>query len=188
MYDYEYEDDVLGVLRVLKYLYLYRPSTLASVLKFYGEIDADGVEEVACNVIWEIFEVSDLDLDEESDMEMVVIQDPLFDRFLELNRQRYQCASCSTSDAHQKKFQDTVEYYLCGVTYSIFDIMYEFSESGVTLRLWLSPDCFEPISLGSALVDLMLAIRKENELLESLWAETANGVTALSNQPREEAA
>jgi hypothetical protein len=187
MYDYEYEYDVLSLLRILKYLDLYQPSSFDHTINFFGEIDLESVEEIIYNAMWEVFEVSYFDLDEESEMDVVVVQDSEFDRFLSLDQQWYQRFSASAIGVGQKKFQDMVEYYLCSMTHSIFDMRYEFSEDGVKLRLWLSPDCFETEVLANALVDLMLAIRKETELLESLLSPADKMIT-FQNEPRKEAA
>ena len=182
MYGYEYEFDVLAILRILKYLHTNRPNALEDILRFYEKLDIESIEEMAYNAMWEIFDVVDFIVEEDGEMESVRVSDWAFDRFIELGRQMNITAGNTNSNAHQKKFQDTVEYYLCSNNNSIFDMRYEFEEESVEVVIWLSLDCFEPLMLANAMIDLILALEQENEQMEIILRKQNNIVTAMSEE------
>lgn len=166
MYDHHYETEILAVLRVLKYIHLTDKNKFQSVLSFAQQLSLYECEEILLNVMWEVFDSSLFSYDEETEIETVTIEDPLFDAYLAESEAFCKGISAGIMASHQQRFQDLFEFHICGVTNSIYDLHYSYEEGHVAVTLWLSPDCYEPFYLAGGIVDLMLDLRKKLAVLE----------------------
>lgn len=171
MYDYEYEEDILISLRMLKYLHDNNPKGFQSVLDFFGEFGPDEFYTAADYVFWEIFQEGAAAQDEDSDFTILYLSHPAFDRYLDLGRQWCDLHDFGFS-AWQRKLRDTVEYFAVSSSYSVYDWKVTFDGSSVQLELWLSPDAYEPMAFNASMLDLLLFIQRENARLEQELAAT----------------
>lgn len=171
MYNYDYEFEVLATLRVLKLLHSKRPEVLPGVLSFWDAMDMDTVEEIACNAVWELFDQWECAIDEETELEVITVTDALFLRYLELSRRWYTVHVGGCGGAHVQKFQDLACFALQSLGSSIYDITFQHGPDSMVLRLWLSPDCYEPSTLAHSVVDFLLTLEMEIDQMDELLKE-----------------
>lgn len=171
MYDYEYEEDVLISLQMLKYLHDSNPEGFQSVLDFFDNFDPDSFYMAADYAFWEIFQDGASGQDEESDITVLYLSHPVFNHYLDLGRRWCDLHNCGLS-AWQRKIRDTVEYFAVSSGYSVYDWKARFEGGGVQLELWLSPDAYEPMAFNASMLDLLLYIQGENTRLEKELAAT----------------
>lgn len=178
MYNYEYEVDVLLFLRLAKYLHQQNPEALRKILERYPDFDLCQLYELAGCVIWEICTQAVFDVEhvvsedswEQLDVSFCTFDHPLINRFCELSADW-----CGVRDqsvgAWQSKLADIVMYFLDEDSHSICRLeCYPMGDSA-RIRVWLSPDCYEPAIFGNALVDMLLFLQRENQRLEGLLKE-----------------
>lgn len=171
MYGYQYEDDILQVLRLAKYLHQQDPDKLEMILHLYdGPFDEDMMYELTEGVIWEIFSDVIFDSDPETEGAVNTFSHPLIGRFCALSREWNRERGCF-ANAWQKKLSDIAEYYLMGADYSVWRVECRPTGLSANIKVWLSLDCYDTLKFGNALVDMLLCIQRENELLEKLLAE-----------------
>lgn len=166
MYDYEYEDDILLVLRLMKYLHQQDPKALRAALDDYGTFSADTFYESVETMIWEIYSDSYSTGDDDGFV-IEAFSHPELDRFCRLGGSWCKSLGCP-ANVWKRRVQDTVEYYLVDGSYSVWDLQYFYSDASVEVRVWLSPDSYDPVPYGNSLVDLLLYLRRANEQLEAL--------------------
>lgn len=165
-YDYEYEEEMMAVLRCLKYLQIYHSERFRAQLKFFGKETLEEILQDFYFLQWEIFDDYQNDFDEGMEMDCIVAFDPVIDRYCELNAQLYPKNNQNPWEAIRRKLQDTVEYYVISCTNSIADYGVPIEAGRLCLKFWLSPDIDEPFALSNGLINLMLALRAENERME----------------------
>ena len=168
MYDYEYEDDVLMVLRLMKYLHQQDPQELEMLLNWYKTFNSDTFYECAESVIWSIFDDTQVEDDDEITIE--TFRHPALKRFYHLGRQWCVSLGCN-ANVWRRTVQDVVQYFLVGGSYSVWNLKYAFSPENVEIKVWLSPDSYEPIPFGNSLVDLLRYLQRENERLAALLSD-----------------
>lgn len=170
MYDYEYEVDLLLVLRLLKFLHMNAPDMVKRVIELYKEIDLDEMFVMVEEILWSIFDDVTFDSDEFDETAIVYFSHSDIDRLYELgSRTRDQCGSLS--NAWRRKIQDIAEYYILGASNSVYGLSHHFSTNGVVFEARLSPDCYEPELLGNSLVDMLLHVQMELRRMEKKTAE-----------------
>ena len=187
-YDYEYEYEMLTILRLFKYLHLYRPEVFPRSVAYFTAKDADGILEDFYGSVWDMFADVEYSTDPDWETEIIWISDPLFDRFCELNVQNAPQACTSPWEAVRRKFQDMIEYYVISCTNALTNLEVPPLGSGLSIRLWLSPDIFEPYDLTNALINLMLGLRAEVEAMEQRLAERDAEIIAFPQNTNKEAA
>lgn len=168
MYGYEYETDVLFMLRLAKYLYGQDPDALKKVLEIYPEFDLCLLFELSECIIWEICGDVVFDSEDEFEITFCTFAHPIINRFCELSAARN---SGRPTVAWQRKLADIVEYFLRGIHYSVVKIACYSGEGSAKLRAWFSQDCYDSGDFGSSLVDMLLFFQRENERLEWLLKE-----------------
>lgn len=170
MYDYEYEEDVLISLQMLKYLHDNSPERFQHTLDMFNEFDVDAFYMAADYAFWDIFDNGMAGQDEESDITILYLSHPAFNRYFDIGWQWCERHNCGFS-AWQKKIKDIVEYFAVSSSYSVYDWKTRFEGGGVQLELWLSPDSYEPMAFNASMLDLLLYIQGENARLEKELAD-----------------
>ena len=67
---------------------------------------------------------------------------------------------------------ERITYAICSqVVFTDEDVMDEYTGEAIQISTWFSPDCYDPIAFGNALVDMLLFLQQENERLEGLLNE-----------------
>lgn len=190
MYDYEYEEDVMGALRLLKYLYLKDKGSLKSIQQTFPDVDADMMVEVADYAIWELFNNDFLgEEDEDGELSYITFSDSSIDEFLELNTRLLELQGISCQDAVRKKIRDAAEYFACSAAHSLFNLQVYFPNGYPVIRYWLSPDCYEAIALGNSILDMLLYFQSENQRLKvSINQADENGELSPQLEADQEAA
>jgi len=179
MYGYDYEESVLLALRLLKFLHQQDEALAKAFCASGTSVGIDGLLEWVDEAVLSIFPGSFYDEDDEWETSIAVLSHPEITRFCHLSRKWAQRQGIYSS-AWQKKLQDLLVYFLCGVV----RIETSFTGDQAILRLWLSPDYYDPLSFGNRLVDMLLYIRQENQWLE----EHLGSALHARQQNREEAA
>lgn len=179
MCGYEYEESVLLVLRLLKFLHQQNSAQAKAICDLYANANIDGLYEAIDGVVLSIFPGAFYEFDEEWESSIAVLSHPDITRFCHLSRQWTQRQGFYSS-AWQGKLQDIAEYFACGV----FKMNISFTGDQAVLRLWLSSDYYDPLSFGNSMVDMLLYIRQENQRLE----EHLGDALYARQQNREEAA
>ncbi len=185
MYGYEYEYDILALLRVLKYVHLYRADEFANILEYYHNMEPD---EVARGVAWDAFDHIEGEIDEEWGNEIIYVYDKLLNRYFELNLERTQSGNLLRWETVRKRLLHMACYYLLSATNEIIDIDVLYSVSGISLVLTMSQDCMEPFELANAVVDFLLALRQEIAVLEARMNPRPAEITEFPQNTLEEAA
>lgn len=167
MYDYDYETDVLLVLRLLKYLQEQDQTAATSLIQWQKKFDPDMMYELAESIIWEIF--ADVEFESDTDWENSIanFSHPIIDRLYELGG-RLNRIQGSPAGSWQRKIHDIVEFYVCGASYSIMDLNVTAIESFIQIKVLFSPDCYEPLLFGNSMVDVLLYCQRECQRLEGL--------------------
>ena len=188
MYGYEYEYNILSVLRFLKYIYLYFPERLSGLLECFKEVDEETLMEDFCFYLWDVFHESYSDWDEEREIEIMEACDPLFERYCELTYKLGPGIGNLSIESVYRKLQDLAEYYVVSVTSTVVNAEVHIASSGIYLSFWLSPDCYEPDSLINALLNFLLALRREIAEMEKMLAEKNTEIIEFPQNTKEEAA
>ena len=170
MYDYEYEEDVLISLQMLKYLHDNNPERFQHTLDMFSEFDVDTFYMAADYAFWGIFDDSMAGQEEDYDFTVLYLRHPAFNRYLDMGWRWCELHNCVFS-VWQKKIKDIVEYFVVGGSYSIYDWKVSFEGNSVQLELWLSPDSYEPMAFNASLLDLLLYVQRENARLEKELAD-----------------
>ena len=115
MYDYDdYEEDVLLVLRVLKYLHgVQTREEFLKTLNHCTEAGMDELYELADTFTWELFPAAVFDIDEEWDATTMSFSHPNIDCYLSLT------GRLDTTHGHRlalRKRLEDIALYFCMVT------------------------------------------------------------------------
>lgn len=184
MYDYDYETEVLLVLRLLKYLQEQNRAAATSLIQWQKKFDPDMMYELAESIIWEIFADVEFDSDTEWENSIANFSHPIIDRLYELGC-RLSNLQGRSAGSWRRKIHDIVEFYVCGASYSIMDLDVTAIENVVQIKVLFSPDCYEPILFGNSMVDVLLHCQRECRRLEEVLRL---GGETTGNQIGEEAA
>lgn len=188
MYGFDYEEDILGVLRLLKYLSIKEPEHERRIRNYYDAFNEDDVFQLAQEAIWAIYDEAFFTEDEESQMAVVMVRHKEFDRFLALGREWQTLNGAGNSAAYGRKLQDAFCFFVAGMTHSVFDVAFHCQSAIPVIEVWLSPDCFEEVPFANGMLDLLIYIEQENKHLEQLIAEKKKEVLSDEAQDRKEAA
>lgn len=85
MYGYRYEEDILHILRLLKFLHMQNPKVTARILAGRQEETEDDLYTLAEDILWELFDDVEFDTDEMDETTVVAFSHPLIDKFLSLS-------------------------------------------------------------------------------------------------------
>ena len=164
MYDYEYENDVLLFLRLLKFLHTEHPFVLEQIIKDYPTADEEDIWMILDELLMAVFDEGAPD--EGDDMMTVRFSDERIDR---LYTQGYKHSEILPYqiNAWQEKIKDIFLFYVVGASHSVFDVAYHFTGDGVKIDITLSPDCYEPILFLNSIINMILYCQKEVRRLEA---------------------
>lgn len=174
MYGFEYEFDVLLVLRLMKILHGRDPEALKSAIEAHTVLTLDELELLIEPIIWSLFEDLEYDVDEFEETEIMRLTHPVINSVY-ISATQQQDPLGNLQSAWQKKIQDITEFFISGPTSSVYRLRYDFSSSEVRIEMWLSPDYHEPLVFLNTLADMLLYFEKELQRLQK-------------NQTRKEAA
>lgn len=142
MYDYEYENNVLLFLRLLKFLHTDQPEVLEEIIKDYPMAGDEDIEMIMNELMLTVFDEGAPD--DEDDMVTVRFSHDYIDRLY--------AQGCKDGglfpfriNAWQEKIKDIFLFYVADASYSVFDVRYHFSGTNVKLDITLSPDCCTPM-------------------------------------------
>jgi len=164
----------------MKCLYQQNPVALMKALKVEDQFNEDTMPCIAEYLTWEICQdvvVSYEDMGEEifgGEYEVRIIEftHPAINQFGRLNSEWSSVNGYST-DAWQRKFYDAASFFLESCR-SIGKMECLFYGASGRMKVWTSPDCYDYLEFGNALVDLLCWLRKENERLERALKEMKN--------------
>lgn len=176
MYGYDYEYGFLLSLRVMKYLHQQNPAALEAALNLEDWFEEEAMPVLAEYLIWKIFPEVVMYEDDDNGIEIAEFSHPALYRFLDLCG-KWSSACGGSTGAGQRKLSDAVGYFLSS-TYSVCDVDCLFYSESARIKVWFSPDCYDSLEFGNALVDLLLWLQKENERLEGMLKEAEYGKEA----------
>jgi len=190
MYGYRREEDLLLSLRLMKYLHQQDPAALKKILELEDSFDEDTIPIIAEYAVWEIcqdsvgsYEVMHVEYDfdgetycDEYEVEAAEFTHPAIIRFGRLSS-KWNSLKGYPIGAWQGKFSLAVNYFLGGCE-SFCNLECLTRGASGRIKVWLSPDCYDPLEFGNALVDLLLWLQKENERLERALKEAEYGKEA----------
>lgn len=81
MYHYDYETDVLLMLRLAKYLHRQNPAALKEVLEDFPDFDLCLLVDLSERIIWEICTDVVFDMDDEYEISFCTFRHPVISRF-----------------------------------------------------------------------------------------------------------
>lgn len=163
MYDFDYESDTLAALCVLKLLKGRQPDRFDYLVKQYKTLEWQMLDELTWETIWELFDVAENDFDQELEAEVWMIRDASLDVFWANLRQRARASGCYSDSACSGLVRDTAEYFLCRSGRTIGQIECHTHSGSLSVKLWISPDVFEPMLLGCDTVAFLQYLQAENE-------------------------
>lgn len=176
MYDYEYEWQVMGFLRMLKYAWQINRDVLKDLKECYrcDDVDLDDIGELSM-ILFEDYICTDYlpenadDYDEE--YACYLLLEPTIDEYLRLHTKLEQQRFDSCRSTGVNKLRDAVELFIGA---SLYDFKVSPRRDGCVVVLWPSPDWFDFIELANAVIDLMTYIAAENRRMQAeLTALTA---------------
>ena len=141
MYNYEYEDDILLFLRLMKFLHMEQPRTVEQIIKDYPTADEEDIGMILDELLMTVFDEGAPD--NEDDLMTVRFSDTQIDRLYSQGCKHNEMLPYQIN-AWQEKIKDVFLFYVAETSYSVFDVCYRFSDSGVKFDITLSPDCYEP--------------------------------------------
>ena len=171
MYDYEYENDVLLFLRLLKFLHTDRPEVLKEIIKDYPAVDGEEMEIILNELMMVVFDEGAPD--NEDDMVTV--------RFSHDHIDRLYARGCRGNglfpfriNAWQEKIKDIFLFYVADASYSVFDVHYRFAGTNVKIDITLSPDCCTPNIFLNTFINMILYCQRELERIEAVETNERN--------------
>lgn len=184
MYDHEYEWQILGFLRILKYIWQRNKSILADLVRDYrcGEIDTEDIFELSVMLLVEYICVDYLPEDDPNDFygeeyTCYLLMESELDEYLaliaKLEEVHFNTARCTGWN----KLRDAVEMFVGNVLFD-FKIARCDSGGGCEIYLWPPPDYYDPIEFANSIIDLMAYIGAE---IDRMKAELA-AVTAAEQE------
>lgn len=179
MYDYEYENNVLLFLRLLKFLHTDQPEVLEEIIKDYPMAGDEDIEMIMNELMLTVFDEGAPD--DEDDMVTVRFSHDYIDRLY--------AQGCKDGglfpfriNAWQEKIKDIFLSYVADASYSVFDVRYHFSGTNVKLDITLSPDCCTPDIFLNTFVNMILYCQREVERIEAVEADERNAVAYIGKE------
>lgn len=179
MYDYEYENDVLLFLRLLKFLHTEHPFVLEQIIKDYPTADEEDIWMILDELLMAVFDEGAPD--EGDDMMTVRFSDERIDRLYTQGCKHSEILPYQIN-AWQEKIKDVFLFYVAGPSYSVFDIRYHFSGDGVKFDITLSPDCYEPRIFLNSIINMILYCKRELARIESAEAKAQAPHTSIRKE------
>lgn len=170
MYGIEYEDDILLLLRMIKFLHMQSPDAAHIFCQSHPVVDMEELLMVIDEVMWDIFDDVNFFFDEEYEATVVQCSHPVIDRLYELGRAS-DPKHGSRQNVWSKKLHDITEYFVLGATNSVYKFSQHIAGDHVVLEFCLSPDYYEPLYFANSLVDLLRYCQCSIRRIEAKLAE-----------------
>lgn len=170
MYGIEYEDDILLLLRMIKFLHMQSPDAAHIFCQSHPVVDMEELLMVIDEVMWDIFDDVNFFFDEEYEATVVQCSHPVIDRLYELGRAS-DPKHGSRQSVWSKKLHDITEYFVLGATNSVYKFSQHIAGDHVVLEFCLSPDYYEPLYFANSLVDLLRYCQCSVRRIEAKLAE-----------------
>lgn len=170
MYGIEYEDDILLLLRMIKFLHMQSPDAAHIFCQSYPVVDMEELLMVIDEVMWDIFDDVNFFFDEEYEATVVQCSHPIIDRLYEQGRAS-DPKHGSRQSVWSKKLHDITEYFVLGATNSVYKFSQHIAGDHVVLEFCLSPDYYEPLYFANSLVDLLRYCQCSIRRIEAKLAE-----------------
>lgn len=113
MYGIEYEDDILLLLRMIKFLHMQSPDAAHIFCQSHPVVDMEELLMVIDEVMWDIFDDVNFFFDEEYEATVVQCSHPIIDRLYEQGRAS-DPKHGSRQSVWSKKLHDITEYFVLG--------------------------------------------------------------------------
>ena len=163
MYDYDYESDVLGTLSVLKLLKERQPARFENIRKEFKTLDWRYMEELAWETTWELFDDAFSDFDPDYETDVWAVKDKALDQFWINLRKRARESGSYSDVACRELVRDTLAYFLNASGYTVGKIECIMHSGSVRVKMWMSPDIYEPTLFGADVVTLLRYLQAEND-------------------------
>ena len=170
MYGIEYEDDILLLLRMIKFLHMQSPDAAHIFCQSHPVVDMEELLMVIDEVMWDIFDDVNFFFDEEYEATVVQCSHPIIDRLYERGRAS-DPKHGSRQSVWSKKLHDITEYFVLGATNSVYKFSQHIAGDHVILEFCLSPDYYEPLYFANSLVDLLRYCQCSVRRIEAKLAE-----------------
>ena len=170
MYGIEYEDDILLLLRMIKFLHMQSPDAAHIFCQSHPVVDMEELLMVIDEVMWDIFDDVNFFFDEEYEATVVQCSHPIIDRLYEQGRAS-DPKHGSRQSVWSKKLHDITEYFVLGATNSVYKFSQHIAGDHVILEFCLSPDYYEPLYFANSLVDLLRYCQCSIRRIEAKLAE-----------------
>lgn len=187
MYDNDYEYDILGVLRLLRFMQIYRPERVARLVSGETRFSADQVLEFLYYSTEQMFDDCYSDYDETNGSEIMYICDTAFDEYLDLSAKLMAVRPCSIQ-AVRRRFEDLVTFFLADRNCGIFDMTIRYEDDSPQIQLEFAEGYWEPAGVVIALTDLMHYLNRENEHMKQIIERRSDMILSLPKHCMEEAA
>ena len=163
MYDYDFESDVLGTLSVLKLLKERQGARFEDMRKNFKTLEWQYMEELAWEATWEVFDSAENDFVPDYETDVWTVRDKAIDQFW-INIQKCARESGSYSNmACRELVRDTLAYFLGASSYTVGQIECYMHSGSVRVKIWLSPDIYEPTQFAADVVALLRYLQAEND-------------------------
>lgn len=166
MYYAEYEDELLLLLRMMKFLHTQCPDAVKRLCEEYSSMDMDELFMVMEEVLWSIFDDVDFDSDEFDMTTLVRCSHDSFDRLYALGRE-LEAGRAPGQDIWSRRLHDIAEFFVVGAGNSVTSLSQRIVDGHVIFEFGLSPDVYEPLYFGNAAVDMLLYCQRSIERLEA---------------------
>lgn len=166
MYRVEYEDELLLLLRMMKFLHTQSPGAVQQICKEYPLMDEDELFMVMEDVLWSIFDDVDFEADEFEESTLVYCSHDSFDRLYALGR-ALEAERAGGQDIWARKLHDIAEFFTVGASNSVSSFSQRIVDGHVIFEFGLSPDVYEPLYFGNTAVDMLLYCQRSIERLEA---------------------
>lgn len=170
MYDHEYEWDILGFLRMLKYVWQRDKDILAELRGFCrcAEIDVNDIFELSFALLTEYIcvDMPDDDSDDPYGDEFTrfILSESELDEYLDLIAKLEEVHFNTARCTGWNKLRDAVEMFMGNVLY---DFKIVPCEAGCVIYLWPPPDYYDPIEFANSIIDLMTYIGVEIDRMKA---------------------
>lgn len=172
MYDHEYEWDILGFLRMLKYVWQRDKDILAELRGFCrcAEIDVNDIFELSFVLLTEYIcvDMPDDDSDDPYGDEFTrfILSEPELDEYLDLIAKLEEIHFNTARCTGWNKLRDAVEMFVGNVLFD-FKIARSDSGEGCEIYLWPPPEWYAPIEFANSIIDLMTYINAEIDRMKA---------------------
>ena len=166
MYYVEYEDTLLLLLRIMKFLHTQVPGVVKQICKEYPLMGEDELFMVMEDVLWSIFDDVNIETDEFEESTLIYCSHESFDRLYALGR-ALEADRTGGQDIWARKLHDIAEFFVVGASDSLSSFSQRIVDGHVIFEFGLSPDVYEPLYFGNTAVDMLLYCQRSIERLEA---------------------